>query len=61
MWEWICFVVARHRLRNVDPELCMCGSMLNHHSYSDNHGFVSAKDYCLREDAYWISVGGKLL
>jgi hypothetical protein len=50
----------RWKYRFIDEELCMCGSMYDEHGYSDNHGFVGAKQWTIDNEFYWWSVGGKL-
>ena len=37
----------------LEPDLCCCGAMIENHSYSDNHSFVSALDYSIENAKLW--------
>ncbi|CAH9016944.1 putative membrane protein [Vibrio phage 150E35-1] len=55
-----CIVLGKSIVRviqyySIDPDLCCCGSMLKDHSAYDNHGFVSAREYYLRDTSPSIS------
>lgn len=43
----------RNASKGFDEDLCCCGAMIDDHSFSDNHGFVSIVDHYIKDVKSW--------